>query len=276
MVFERSRLNTMNELQSAMSRFNSDPAFSLVPGASNFVTDLRTRLLSESEKNQLQLIRELTEGNVTIDGAVVEVPPDQALTVLMEFLLERRSQAVGAAEGSAYQAIWAAESPQIQEFLKANFPAGLVPLQSDRAVDYSSLQDLLVQQDFQAADRVTLQKLCELAGATAVQRKWLYFTEVESFPVADLQTIDTLWRVYSEGKFGFSVQREIWLGVGKNWEKLWPKIAWKAGNNWTRYPQEFIWSQKSAPRGHLPLSNQLRGVRVLASLFAHPAWDQTA
>ncbi|PLZ94121.1 hypothetical protein CI594_16205, partial [Fischerella thermalis CCMEE 5196] len=43
------------------------------------------------------------------------------------------------------------------------------------------------------------------------------------------------------------------------------------GNNWTRYPQEFTWDL-SAPKGHLPLSNQLRGVRVIASIFAHPAW----
>ncbi|MDZ4878429.1 MAG: Ycf53-like protein [Chroococcidiopsis cubana SAG 39.79] len=74
---------------------------------------------------------------------------------------------------------------------------------------------------------MTLQKLCELAGATAVQRKWLYFTEVERFPILDLQTVDTLWSVYSEGKFGFSVQRGLWLTLGKNWEKLWAKLAGK-------------------------------------------------
>jgi GUN4-like. len=91
------------------------------------------------------------------------------------------------------------------------------------------------------------------------------------FAVADLQTINTLWKVHSEGKFGFSVQREIWLGSGKNWDKLWPLIGWKKGNNWTRYPQEFIWDL-SAPRGHLPLSNQLRGVQPFAALMAHPAW----
>ncbi|PLZ36777.1 hypothetical protein CBP27_11530, partial [Fischerella thermalis WC542] len=56
-----------------------------------------------------------------------------------------------------------------------------------------------------------------------------------------------------------------------NWDNLWVKIGWKKGKNWTRYPQEFTWDL-SAPRGHLPLSNQLRGVRVIASIFAHPAW----
>jgi hypothetical protein len=108
----------------------------------------------------------------------------------------------------------------------------------------------------------------------AVQRKWLYFSEVENFPIADLQTINTLWFIHSQGKFGFSVQRELWLSLSKNWEKLWPKIGWKTGNNWTRYPHEFTWDL-SAPRGHLPLSNQLRGVRVIASLLSHPAWTSS-
>jgi GUN4-like len=67
------------------------------------------------------------------------------------------------------------------------------------------------------------------------------------------------------------VQRELWLSVGKNWEKLWTQIDWKNGNNWTRYPQGFTWDL-SAPKGHLPLSNQLRGVRVMAALLSHPAW----
>jgi hypothetical protein len=28
----------------------------------------------------------------------------------------------------------------------------------------------------------------------------------------------------------------------------------------------------TAPVGHLPLSNQLRGVRVMEALLCHPAW----
>lgn len=147
--------------------------------------------------------------------------------------------------------------------------AGL--LRSQRGVDYSPLQALLAQQDFQAADQLTLQKLCEIAGTTAEQRKWVYFTEVDSFPILDLQTINQLWLTHSAGRFGFSVQREIWLSVGKNWAKFWPKIGWKQGNSWTRYPQEFTWDL-SAPKGHLPLSNQLRGVRMMAALLNHPAW----
>ncbi len=148
-----------------------------------------------------------------------------------------------------------------------------ISLHSERNIDYSQLRQHLATGDFQTADRLTRELLCQLAGAGAIDRKWVYFTEVDGLPIADLQTIDRLWSSYSDGKFGFAVQRELWLGVGKNWDKLWVKLGWKNGNSWTRYPQEFIWDL-SAPRGHLPLSNQLRGVRVLASLLAHPAWQE--
>ena len=154
-----------------------------------------------------------------------------------------------------------------------NFRREFLPLRSSVGVDYTTLQQLLARQDFQAADKLTTEKLCELAGADAVQRKWIYFTEVERLPQLDLHTIDTLWMLHSEGKFGFSIQREMWLGMSKNWDKLWVKIGWKNGNNWTRYPGSFTWNL-TAPRGHLPLSNQLRGVRVISSLLSHPAWEE--
>jgi GUN4-like/ARM-like repeat domain, GUN4-N terminal len=220
--------------------------------------DLRSRLTSESEKNQLGLIQELAATG------------GEGLEVLMAFLSEQQGAAT-VAVGKAYQVLVAADTPKVREFLQTNCPQGVVPLRSDRGIDYQPLQQLLAQQDFEAADRLTLQKMCELAGPTATQRKWLYFTEVEGFPVIDLQTINTLWLVHSEGRFGFSVQREIWLSVGKNWDQFWEKINWKNGNNWTRYPQEFTWDL-TAPRGHLPLSNQLRGVRVISALLTHPAW----
>ena len=155
-------------------------------------------------------------------------------------------------------------------FMTDSTATNLVWPHSEPNLDYTPLQQALCDERFQEADRLTQQLLCQLAGAAAVERKWLYFTEVNNFPVADMQTIDRLWREQTQDRFGFSVQRKIWLGSGKNWEKLWVELGWKNGKNWTRYPQEFTWDL-SAPKGHLPLSNQLRGVRVIASIFDHPA-----
>ena len=32
-----------------------------------------------------------------------------------------------------------------------------------------------------------------------------------NFPITDLHTMDQLWLSYSNGKFGFSVQKQIWI-----------------------------------------------------------------
>jgi GUN4-like/ARM-like repeat domain, GUN4-N terminal len=232
----------------------------IVSGKSSDIESLRQPLIAGSEKVQQQVIPQLVNlGNGGLD-------------ILIEFLYERRDKDATLVDGKVYQTLFNSEYPKAKEFLQNYFPAGIVPLKSECGTDYSSLQQLLAKGDFEAADRMTLEKMCELASPVAVQRKWLYFTDVASLPVTDLKTINNLWVMHSEGQFGFSVQREIWLGLGKNWENLWTKIGWKQGNNWTRYPNEFIWNL-DAPRGHLPLSNQLRGVRVIASLFSHPVWD---
>jgi GUN4-like/ARM-like repeat domain, GUN4-N terminal len=228
--------------------------------------DLRSKLRSGPEKVQLPLIDQLAAtGEAGID-------------LLIGFLTEQRfsnpadqPRNPSAAVAKTYQTLVNLATPKTQEFLQTQFPTGIVPLRTQQGVDYRSLQALLAQQDFQAADKLTLQKLCELASEAAIQRNWVYFTEIDNLPVTDLQTLDALWLAHSEGKFGFSVQRDIWLSCGQNWDKLWPKIGWKTGNNWTRYPIQFTWSLE-APRGHLPLSNQLRGVRAFAALLAHRAW----
>ncbi|HLO85166.1 MAG TPA: GUN4 domain-containing protein [Nostocaceae cyanobacterium] len=232
----------------------------ILSGTANDINSLLERLIAGSEKVQQQLIPQLAAmGN-------------EGLNVLQEFLLKRRDTPATWIDGKAYQVLYNCDAPTAKEFLQKHFPEGIVPLKSRCGINYNSLQAALARQDFQLADRLTIEKMCELAGPQAVKRKWLYFTEVKNFPIQDLQTINQLWLVHSEGKFGFSVQREIWLGLGKNWDSLWPRIGWKEGNKWTRYPNEFIWDL-SAPKGHLPLSNQLRGVRVIASLLSHPAWS---
>ena len=221
---------------------------------------LKHQIYSESPKKQLGSVSQLLD-----EG-------EAGLSILMDWMISVEDKSKNLALGKAYQALYSSQDPQIKEFLANNFPEGVIALKSDRNIDYQPLQQLLAQQDFQGADVVTLQKLCELAGVGATQRKWIYFTEVESIPVTDLRTLDNLWLMYSQGKFGFSIQRKIWLSVGKDFSKLWHKIDWKSGNIWTRYPKEFVWNL-TAPDGHLPLSNQLRGVRVIDAIFAHRAWQ---
>lgn len=249
----------------ASPQSSPDPSPSPSPSAdlSDRLKTLRDRLTADSEKTQLETLHEIgTLG-------------DPGVELLMDFLSKHQGQEPTYLDGTAYQLLAQQANDDVQAFLARTFAEGLVPLQSDRSVDYRPLQELLVKRDYEEADRVTLRNMCELAGEAAIRRKWLYFTEINSFPSTDLKTIDTLWRVYSEDRFGFSVQRHLWLTLGQDWDRLWPKIGWRSGNTWTRYPGEFIWDL-TAPKGHLPLSNQLRGVRAIESIFKHPAWQAPA
>ena len=137
-------------------------------------------------------------------------------------------------------------------------------------INYEELQLMLLEQNFEAADRLTSSYLRKLAGRLAEKRGYVFYSEVNNMSGIDLQTIDRLWNIYSNGRFGFSNQAKLLKSVGKKYELLWPKIGWKKAGLWTRYPNSFCWSLK-APDGHMPLINQLRGVRLMDSILRHPS-----
>lgn len=148
-----------------------------------------------------------------------------------------------------------------------------VPLKSKAGLDYTKLRDFLKAGDFQKADDETRQLLINLAGAEAVKRGWVYFTEVKFIAAEDLQTIDELWRKASDGKFGYSVQKELWVQCQQRWGKFFKQIDWTTGenNNYRKWPMEFVYTI-NAPKGHLPLTNALRGTQLLQAVLEHPAF----
>ncbi len=137
-------------------------------------------------------------------------------------------------------------------------------------IDFHKLQGYLLAERFEEADRFTSSVLRQLAGSSAESRGYVYFSEVSEMPGEDLVTIDRLWNAYSQGKFGFSVQARLLKNLGGAYERLWPRVGWKNNGVWTRYPKAFTWSL-SAPEGHMPLINQLRGVRLMDALLNHPS-----
>ena len=141
---------------------------------------------------------------------------------------------------------------------------------SEININFDQLQLLLLEQNFEEADRLTSAYLRKLAGKVAENRGYVFYSEVKNMPEKDLVSIDRLWSIYSQGKFSFSVQAKLLKSVGKRYELLWPKIGWKKDGIWTRYPSSFCWSL-NAPDGHMPLVNQLRGVRLMDSILRHPS-----
>ena len=171
------------------------------------------------------------------------------------------------AAGLLIQWLVADGGPHREAFF-ARFPDGWLATTSSQGVDYAPLQQLLVLQDWEEADRQTSAILRQLAGADAVQRGYVYYSEVPRMGAVDLETLDRLWVCFSRGRFGFSVQSRLLRSCNGRWEALWAKLGWKLDGRWTRYPGSFQWSI-DAPEGHMPLVNQLRGVRLMDALLNH-------
>ncbi|EEH51739.1 uncharacterized protein MICPUCDRAFT_23339 [Micromonas pusilla CCMP1545] len=149
-----------------------------------------------------------------------------------------------------------------------------------RGVDYKPFRDLLAAGEWEKADDEHRRLMCVLGGEDAEDRGWVYFTEARDFPVADLKTIDALWVHFSEGRHGFSVQRKLWVGAKRQWPKFFKQIDWVQGenDNYRKWPEEarsakshFLFTPEAA-RGHMPLTNALRGTTLLESLLEHPAF----
>ena len=173
------------------------------------------------------------------------------------------------AAGFLIQMLVSADPQRRDQFLQ-RYPDGWLATTSARGIDYAPLQRLLILQDYEQADRLTSEILRQLAGAAAVARGYVYYSEVPPMPPADLDSLDRLWVCFSRGRFGFSVQGRLLNSLAGRWDRLWPRLAWKDGGLWTRYPGSFQWSIE-APEGHMPLVNQLRGVRLMDALLQHPA-----
>jgi hypothetical protein len=176
------------------------------------------------------------------------------------------------AAGTLIQLLLSEDDALAQGF-RQRFSGGWLAVTSAAGIDYGPLQQALCEQRFEEADRLTSEHLRQLAGEAAVKRGYVYYSEVPPIAAVDLESIDRLWLVYSQGRFGFSVQIRLLRSLSGRWEQLWPRLGWKQGGVWTRYPGSFTWSLE-APEGHLPLVNQLRGVRLMDALLNHPGLQQ--
>ena len=178
-------------------------------------------------------------------------------------------------EGDDWAAGWLLQL--VQQRCPASMPGlisdpsgGWLVTPSGVGIDFSPLQTELLHQRFETADRITSSLLRQLAGDAAVARGYVYFSEVPPMSSIDLVSLDRLWTVYSQGRFGFTAQARLLAALDGRYDRLWPRIGWKNDGVWTRYPGAFTWSLE-APDGHMPLINQLRGVRLMDALLNHPA-----
>jgi len=131
-------------------------------------------------------------------------------------------------------------------------------LSSEKGVNYTKLRDLLKAHKWKEADKETYLVMIQAVGKK--EGDWFEPDELLNFPCTDLRTIDNLWVKYSDGHFGFSVQKIIYLEVGgktdgeydeATWNKFGDSIGWRVENSWVRRYSQFTFDT-SSPRGHLP------------------------
>ncbi|MEG3843074.1 serine/threonine-protein kinase [Microcoleus sp. herbarium14] len=137
-----------------------------------------------------------------------------------------------------------------------------VQFKSARGVDYTRLRDLLTAGKWKEADEETRKVM--LKAARREKEGYFNIESIENFPCDDLRTIDQLWVKYSQGHFGFSVQKKIWLEVGGKVDydtecKLGDRLGWRQEKDWLEY-DDLTFNQQ-APRGNLPLCSECLGDR---------------
>ncbi|NET31204.1 MAG: hypothetical protein F6K19_04290 [Cyanothece sp. SIO1E1] len=135
-------------------------------------------------------------------------------------------------------------------------------IRSDRGVDYSELRGFLATSQWQEADAETRNVMLRAVGRDASlldQAAPLSMEEIERFPCTDLQTIDQLWSKHSQGKFGLSIQRQIYANVNCSEAAFVATVGWGDKTGWlganlTSKPYGGLTFALEAPEGHLPTS----------------------
>lgn len=138
-----------------------------------------------------------------------------------------------------------------------------IELKSERDISYEKLRDLLLEGRWKEADQET-NKLMSQASEKKVGER-LTINDIEQFPCDDLKTINRLWLYYSSGKFGFSIQKKIWLGLGgipNNFNgdvyvAFCDSVGWRTDSKCVKY-QNLIFDLNTAKAGHLPTATSLR------------------
>ena len=122
-------------------------------------------------------------------------------------------------------------------------------------MDYRNLQQLLSAQNWKDADKETYSIMLKISERENVC--WLDDGDIRKFPRYDLRIINQLWVRYSDGKFGFSIQKQIL----QNHKQFTARCGWienLAKNELIKY-EDYNFTL-DANRGHLPSTPRIVGL----------------
>lgn len=150
-----------------------------------------------------------------------------------------------------------------KDFDKGSQSQGIRIVREKIPKNYETLANYLAAGAWKEANEETLTVMLKVAD----RERYGHLDEesIKTFPCDDLRVIDKLWVYHSSGRFGFSVQKQIYEKVGKELGRFYERVEW----NLVRY-------MVSAPVGHLPFVWDEMQMKDLISgqfyldFFSHP------
>lgn len=124
---------------------------------------------------------------------------------------------------------------------------------------YGELVNYLANGLWREADKETYQVMRQVMGGKFTSQG------LREFPCEDLRIIDQLWVKFSGGKFGFSIQKQIYADCGAKLdgsppsEKVWydfcDRVGWRMNDSYREYDQLIADPEKS-PTGEFPFEEK--------------------
>jgi len=149
-------------------------------------------------------------------------------------------------------------------------------------IRYQKLEALLIAakedvQKWREADEETYRLMITAVGKEDGQG--FSDKDLKEFPCDELREIDRLWVKHSNGLYGFSVQKDIYVQCGGTldykypsnevYEKFYETIAWRENGEYKVTWDEILDQRRMGVQGHLPNEKELVGHWL--PLFSHPA-----
>ncbi|WP_202224980.1 GUN4 domain-containing protein [Okeania sp. KiyG1] len=115
--------------------------------------------------------------------------------------------------------------------------------------DYIYLNNLLASGRWRQANEIT--RKIVLKAANGEKEGYLTDKQIQNFPCQVLEIIDRLWVNYSDGHFGFSVQKRIFNECQKEPQAFGDRVGWRVQKLWISASQ-VVYTPANTPDGHLP------------------------
>ncbi|MDA0867201.1 MAG: GUN4 domain-containing protein [Cyanobacteria bacterium] len=128
-----------------------------------------------------------------------------------------------------------------------------------KTLRYQKLEEYLKNQQWREADQETYRLMITAVGKEEGQ--WFEPQELLNFPCDELLAIDGLWVKYSRGKWGFSVQKQIYVECGgtldgsypgnKIWHEFCDRVGWRKDKSYVSY-KHLTFDLSISPAGEFP------------------------